>query len=201
MVFYCGVIKCNFYFIDSVVSVSPSPRYIPMPPSPFFHVPRSSSIKLTVPQAWIIKIAQPNYLMAPNLPCSSLFTFKGFISIFMESHWYLTQDPAPPVPLLSLLLAESAALCLAVSLEMYWVYQNLAQVATPDGNVRVLEIHSPTDHPSTLQWCCEPLPGRPFNGNLSPQALEYFTDITQSSGHVWDFQFHLRYPIRKRFPV
>jgi len=66
-----------------VASVSPSPRYIPMPPCPLFHVPRSSSIKLTVPQAWIMKIAQPNYLMAPNFPCSSLFTFKSFICIFM----------------------------------------------------------------------------------------------------------------------
>lgn len=77
------IIKCNFYFIDAVASVCPSSWYTPLSPYLLFHVPRSSSIKLTVTQTQITKIAQPNYMTAPKSPCSSLFSFKGFTSIFM----------------------------------------------------------------------------------------------------------------------
>lgn len=107
-----------------------------------------------------MKIAQPSYLMAPNLPRSSLFTFKGFVSILML--WSPTDICARilhHVSLLwSLLLLESAAPCLAIiSLGTYWVYQNLVQVATPDGNMRVLEItfsHRPLQHPAVTLWAC-----------------------------------------------
>lgn len=48
--------------------------------------------------------------------------------------------------------------------------------------------------------CLQHSARRLFDENLSLQVLEYHTDITQSLGHVWDFQFHLRYPIIKQFP-
>lgn len=107
-----------------------------------------------------MKIAQPSYLMAPNLPRSSLFAFKGFVSILML--WSPTDICARilhHVSLLwSLLLLESAAPHLAIiSLGTYWVYQNLVQVAMPDGNVRVLEItfsHIPLQHPAVTLWAC-----------------------------------------------
>lgn len=118
--------------------LSPSPRYIPMSPCSLFQGPRSSSIKLAVPQAWIMQIAQPNYLMAPNFPTSSLITFSNFLPHhlsklhiyfhLMKPHWYLSRDPDSPILLWSLLLPENTASCLSIVLAMWKVHQNLSRL-------------------------------------------------------------------------
>lgn len=161
MVFYYGVIKCNFYFIDSVVSASPSPRYIPMPPCPIFHAQRGFSIKthstsgldlwklLSQVILWLLTC-----LIPPSSPSRALYPFwcYGVPLIFVPGS--CTMCPSSGVCYSWKMQLHAWAI---ISLGTYWVYQNLVQVAMPDGNVRILEItfsHRPLQHPAVTLWAC-----------------------------------------------
>lgn len=133
MVFYCGVIKSNFYFIDSVVPVKSLPKVYTIFPCSLFQSPKNSSIKLTVPQAWIMQIAQPNYLMAPIFPASSLITFQSCIFLFIlwspiDICLGILIHLSFPGVCFFLLLPERAASCLSIFLVMSEVQQNFSRL-------------------------------------------------------------------------
>lgn len=63
-----------------------------------------------------MKIAKPNYLMAPNFLCSSFFTFKGFMPIFML--WLPTDICSGILPHLS-----HSGICISLEVQpQVWQY-------------------------------------------------------------------------------
>lgn len=166
--------------------LSPSPSYIPICPCSLFQSPRSPSIKLVVPQAWIMQIVQPNYLMATNFPASSLITFQSCIFIFI-----LWSAIDICLGILIHLFFPGVCFSLKVRLHACQFYQGYTKsteifpVVTADGNVRASKIYPHTDIPPPYRVALRIFQGKtfqafPFNVNASPQALEYFRDITQS---------------------
>lgn len=195
MVFYCGVIKSNFISLIQWHQLSLSPRYIPISLCSLFQSPRSSSIKLMAPQAWIMQIAQPNYLMATNFPASSLITFQSYIFIFIL--WSPTDTC---LGILTHLSFPGVCLFLKVWIHACQFSKGCTKSAKifPGCNsrwkyegLRDTSPHRPPRHPEVL--LC----------GFSREAFQrkcitagtgiFYRYHTKSLEHVWDFQFDLRY--------